>query len=222
MVHIELPMPTEESGLHTSVSSLICLLICPEEHTQSVGDHYAPSSAPDAIDHARSYYPGIQLRRWPFEPAIPIPSQTITALQQRIPTDDVLNALLSVFLQSFGSTGLVAAFSEAYIRNVVIANARAPSGGPLAIAALSTLFSVLAIGSLFAIDHDEAPEVAYYADLGSAASVAMSILTSPSVEAIEALWLRVILEFLRQGQMEERARVAMAIVAQICLAVSRF
>jgi hypothetical protein len=131
-----------------------------------------------------------------------------------------MEALLDVFQESIGRTGTVSAFSDHYIRSTVIPNAKAPMGGLVASVGLASRFSLLAMSSLFAVEGAEAAEVARYADFSAAALIASGILTSPSLELIEALYLRALLEFLRQGELEETARVTLALAAQMCLAVS--
>jgi hypothetical protein len=131
-----------------------------------------------------------------------------------------MEALLHVFRETMGHTSAVSAFSDQYIRSTVIPNAKAPMGGLVASVGLASLFSLLAMSSLFAIEGGEAAEVARYADFSIAALIASGPLTSPSLELIEALYLRAMLEFLRQGELEEPARVALALAAQMCLAVS--
>jgi hypothetical protein len=161
------------------------------------------------------------MRRFLFGPVIPVPHSTIVGLQQQLPPKGIIDALLLVFHQCYGSTGYVSAFSDQYIQSSVIPNARHPSGGLPALVGLGTLFALLAIGSLFAVDGGEAPEVAHYADLSAAAIAASGVLSFASMELIEALYLQAVLAFLRQGPWEEPSRAGFAMAAQMCIAVSQ-
>jgi hypothetical protein len=125
-----------------------------------------------------------------------------------------------VFLQSVGSTGFLPAFSDQYIRQTLIPIARSGSASPIVFASLASLFSILALGSLFAVEGLEAPEVKHYANLSTGALTASQPMVYPSIEVSEALHLRARLELCRQGQSEEQARSMLAMSARICLVVS--
>jgi hypothetical protein len=91
------------------------------------------------------------------------------------------------------------------------------SEGLSGLCALGTLFSLLAIGALFATPGPgEAPEVHLFAQVSTWAISALSPIGSPSLELIEALYAWAIREMLRQGQQEETARSVLAMACRMC------
>jgi hypothetical protein len=166
--------------------------------------------------------PGVELRLFPFEPLASIPPATIAALQGQIPSNEIMDALLNAFRDFVGGTGIMSAFTAQYTQEFLIPNARSQPCGLLSLKCLATLYALLATGSLFVMDGSEPPEVTHYADLSSAALTATGVLKSPSIELVEALYLRAMLEFFRQGNLEELARVSLALAAQMCLQVRSY
>jgi hypothetical protein len=55
--------------------------------------------------------------------------------------------------------------------------------------------------------------------LSASASSSVGILACPSLELIEALYARTMLELLRQGPIEESARFTLAMVGHMCFSV---
>lgn len=172
---------------------------------------------------ARRYtnLPGVEWRLFPFGPMTSISPTTIATLQGQIPSDEIMDALLIAFRDFVGGTGIMSAFTAQYTQDFLIPNARSQPCGILGLKCLAILYALLAAGSLFAMDGSEPPEVTHYADLSSAALIATGVFKSPSIEVVEALYLRAMLEFFRQGPLEEPARVALALAAQMCLQVRR-
>jgi hypothetical protein len=158
------------------------------------------------------------VRHYPFAPSPPFSTDVLPLLRGSIPTEQVCQALLEVFHDSIGSS-LLPAFTTQYIKSTLMPNAL-HSDGVLGLATLSTLYALLAIGGLFAVEGPgEAPEVARFAWLSSSAFCPIGILTSPSLELIEGIYTRGMLELLRQGPKEEIARFSLAMAGQMCLAV---
>jgi hypothetical protein len=94
--------------------------------------------------------------------------------------------------------------------------------GPRSLAALSTLFSMMAIGALFAVPGPgEAVQVNHYGRISSIAVGNIGPLSTALIEVIEATFARAYLELLRQGPWEEPARTSLALTCHRCFIVSQ-
>jgi hypothetical protein len=136
-----------------------------------------------------------------------------------MPDPATRDQLLHVFHSEIGDT-VMFAFTREYVQGTIIP--RAIHGeGRLALSALSTLFSLMAIGALFVVPGPgEAFEVNHYGQMGTVAAGCLGSMTSVHVEAVEATYARVFLELLRQGPLEETARTSLASVCHRSLIVS--
>lgn len=158
------------------------------------------------------------IRNYPFMPVSPLQVDAIGIFRGHLPPTEVLDALLTVFYASVGNS-LLPAFSAEYVRDTLLPNALHAEGLP-ALAAFTSLFALLGIGALFAVEGpNEEPEVARYGRLSASAMGASAVLASPSIELVEGLYARSMLELLRQGQLEEPARFTLAMATHMCLAV---
>jgi hypothetical protein len=88
--------------------------------------------------------------------------------------------------------------------------------------ALGSFFALLAVGCLFAVPGPgEAPEVKHFALLSAGALGAGCMLAHPTLELIEGLYVRAILELFRQTAQEETARSTFTLACEMCYDVSR-
>lgn len=155
----------------------------------------------------------------PFAPSPPLRIDAVAVIRKELPSEHIMNALLNTFHNAVEDV-LLPAFSRQYVQANLIPAAFSGEGH-LALAALTSLFAILAIGALFAVDGPgEAAEVARFGTLSTSAMAASGVLSSPSLELVEGVFARSMLELFRQGQLEESARHTFAIAAQMCLAVS--
>jgi hypothetical protein len=160
------------------------------------------------------------LRQVPFPPVVPL-SDHEHRLRVYLPDPEIRDHLLHLFHGEIGDS-MMTAFTREYVRDTVIP--RALQGeGPRSLAALSTLFSMMAIGALFAVPGPgEAVQVNHYARLGSLAVGGIGSLSSALIEVVEATFARAYLELLRQGPWEEPARTALALTCHRCFIVSQY
>jgi hypothetical protein len=111
------------------------------------------------------------------------------------------------------------AFTVGYVQGTVIPRALHGRDNTTLLA-LSTLFALMGIGALFAMEGPtEAEEVAYYGHAAAEGIAAMGVLAAPSLEMIQAIHARSLLEFFRQGSQEEPTRCLLAIAALMCWSV---
>jgi hypothetical protein len=113
------------------------------------------------------------------------------------------------------------AFTREYVQDTVIP--RALQGeGPRSLAALATLFAIMAIGALFAVPGPgEAVQVNHYARISSIAIGSLGPLSTAFIEVVEATYARGFLELLRQGPWDEPARTSFALTCHRCYIVSQ-
>lgn len=158
------------------------------------------------------------IRNYPFIPIPPLQVDAVRIFREHLPSTEVSDALLLVFHASVGNS-VLPAFTTDYVRNTLFPTALEATGLP-ALAAFTSLFAILGIGALFAVEGpNEEPEVARYGRLSASAMGASAVLASPSIELVEGLYARSMLELLRQGQLEEPARFTLAMATHMCLAV---
>jgi hypothetical protein len=160
------------------------------------------------------------LRQVPFPPIVPL-SDPEHRLRIYLPDPEIRDQLLYVFHGEVGDSAM-SAFTREYVQGTVIP--RALQGeGPRALAALATLFSIMAIGTLFMIPGPgEAPQVDHYAQISSIAIGNIGALSTAFIEVIEATYARAFLELLRQGPWEEAARASLALACHRCFVVSQY
>jgi hypothetical protein len=158
------------------------------------------------------------IRHLPFVPYPPLELDIVSLLRGRLPSTQIRDELLSVFDKSVRFFFLPA-FTRDYVQEQLIPKAIRGSG-ETALLALISLFGLLAIGALFAMDGPhEAPEVAYYGRTCAEGVAALGPLGSPSIELIEGMYARAMLEFFRQGPVEEPTRCLFAIQVHMCISV---
>jgi hypothetical protein len=155
----------------------------------------------------------------PFAPSPSLRIDAVAVIRKELPSGHIMDALLNTFHNAVEDV-LLPAFSRKYVQSNLIPIALSGKGHS-ALVALTSLFAILAIGALFAVDGPgEAREVARFGTLSTSAMGASGMLSSPSLELVEGVFARSILELFRQGSLEEPARYTFAIAAQMCLAVS--
>jgi hypothetical protein len=159
------------------------------------------------------------LRHWPFIPSPPHDIPRITHLLRiRLPDQVTCETLIDIALAEIGIT--LIAFTPEYIEHTILPTAL-DGEGPRALHTLISLFSLLAIGALFAVPGPgETPEVDRYGYLSAAAIAASTPIISCTVELIEGVYARNILELMRQGHLEEVSRSALAMTCKMCYDVS--
>jgi hypothetical protein len=158
------------------------------------------------------------MRHFPFVPYPPLALDVLVYLRGRLPSSEIRDGLLQVF-ETTVRTHYLPALTVEYVQDSLIPKAIGGSGEP-ALLCLSTLFSLMAIGALFAVDGpNEAQEVSYYSRTATEGIAAMGVLASPSLWMIEAVYSRVMLELFRQGSQEEPTRCMLAVASHMCLSV---
>jgi hypothetical protein len=140
-------------------------------------------------------------------------------LRVYLPDPTIRDQLLHIFHNEVGDPAMPA-FTREYLQHTVIP--RALHGeGVLSLAALGSLFSLLAVGALFRIPGPgEAPQVDHYARISAVALGAIGTLSKPYIEIIEATYARGYLELMRQGPWDENGRTSFALACHRCLIVS--
>lgn len=158
------------------------------------------------------------MRHFPFVPYPPLALDALACLRRRLPSSEIRDGLLQVFETTVRAHYLPALTVE-YVQDSMIPKSIDGSGEP-ALLSLSTLFSLMAIGALFAVEGpDEAQEVSYYSRTATEGLAALGVLASPSLWMIEAVYARVMLELFRQGPQEEPTRCMLAVASHMCLSV---
>jgi hypothetical protein len=161
------------------------------------------------------------IRHWPFIPYPPIQMDLVSHLRHHLPPDHIRNGLIDVFWSSVGPS-VLGAFDPQYLHGTLIPKALQESGRT-ALVALCALFALMGIGALFAVDGPgEAPEVGRFGRLCAGGLTGVGTFGSPSVEIVEAMYARVMLELFRQAQLEEPTRSLFAVAASMSLVVSTF
>jgi hypothetical protein len=158
------------------------------------------------------------IRQIPFTP-VPLLDDPVNRIRDYMPDPATRDQLLHVFHCEIGDT-VMFAFTREYVQGTVITRALHDEGR-LALSALSILFSLMAIGALFVVPGPgEAFEVNHYGQMGTVAAGCLGSMTSVHIEAVEATYARVFLEWLRQGPLEETARSSFASTCQKSMIVS--
>jgi hypothetical protein len=159
------------------------------------------------------------LRHLPFAPFPPPDiSFILSLLRKHLPDVAACKVLLGIADNEVGH--ILVSFRPDYVEHTIVRNALYGEG-PTALHALASLFALLGIALLFTSPGPEEREEVYlFGRLSSAAVAAAGPLTTPTVELIEAMYARVQLEFMRQGQLEEPARSTLAIACMMCYNVS--
>jgi hypothetical protein len=159
------------------------------------------------------------LRHLPFAPFPPpdIPF-ILSLLREHLPDAAARKILLGIADNEVGH--ILIGFRPDYVERTIVWNALYGKG-PIALHALASLFALLGIGLLFTSPGpEERKEVYLFGRLSSAAIAAAGPLATATVELIEAMYARVQLEFMRQGQLEEPARSILAVACIMCYSVS--
>jgi hypothetical protein len=171
------------------------------------------------------YVPGIDpdllriLRQVPFPPIVPL-SDPEHRIRNYLPDPEIRDQLLYLFHGEIGDS-VMTAFTREYVQDTVIPRALRGEG-PRSLAALGTLFSLMAIGALFAVPGPgEAVQVNHYARISSIAVGCVGPLSTALIDVIEATFARACLELFRQGPWEEPARTSLALTCHRCFIVSQ-
>jgi hypothetical protein len=159
------------------------------------------------------------LRHFPFVPSPPLDiPRMIHLLRIQLPDKVTCETLIDIALAEMGVT--LMAFTPEYVQHTILPAALYGEGFR-ALHTLISLFSLIAIGALFAVPGPgEAQEVYRYGVLSGAAITASAPIISRTVELIEGIYIRNIFELMRQGQLEEPARSALALAYRMCYDVS--
>jgi hypothetical protein len=160
------------------------------------------------------------LRHHPFvlSPPPDIP-HIISLLRNELPDRVTCETLIDIALAGIGPNFLMALTPE-YIEGTIIPTAFYGEGSR-ALHTLITLFALLAAGALLAVPGPgEAPEVYHYGRLSGAAIGASTQMVVATVELIEGIFVRNVLELMRQGYMEEVSRSVLAMAYRMCYDVS--
>jgi hypothetical protein len=159
------------------------------------------------------------IRHFPFVPSPPpdIP-RIMHLLRIQLPDQQTCETLINTALAEIGP--VLMSFTLEYIKDTIVPTALYGEG-PRALHTITSLFSLLAIGTLLAVPEPaEAQVVGHYARLGSAAISASTPMAVSTVELIEGIYTRSFLELMRQGQLEEFSLSALAMAFKMCYDVS--
>jgi hypothetical protein len=108
------------------------------------------------------------------------------------------------------------AFTPEYVESTIVPNAFLAEG-TRALHALVSLFALIAIGALLTVPGPgEVSEVNHYGRLAAVAVGASTPAAVNTVELIQGIYVLNILEFMRQGTMEEVSRSAIAMACKMC------
>jgi hypothetical protein len=159
------------------------------------------------------------LRHWPFVPSPPIDIPCLMhTLRIQLPDRMTCDTLIDIALTEIGLT--LMAFTPEYVENTIIPTALYGEG-PRALHTIISLYVLLGIGAILAVPGPgEPPEVSRYAELSGAAISSSAPAAVSTVELIEGMYARGVLEYLRQGHMEEISRSAHAMACKMCYDVS--
>jgi hypothetical protein len=160
------------------------------------------------------------IRQFPFPLGGPPISSTLAQLRLYLPSHLDARKLVQVFFTQFGS--LFYGISQPHVQDVLLPVAHNPISTTNTDAhKLGLLFVIFAIASLVHTPLVERLAVtSHYAQLSLAALGALSIFEQPSLETVQAVYLRSILEFLLQNGAEETARAYLSFACQLCYIVS--
>jgi hypothetical protein len=160
------------------------------------------------------------VRQFPFPLGGPPVSATLAQLRLYLPSSLDARELVQIFFTQFGS--LFYGISQPHVQDVLLPVAYTPvSTAETDAHKLGLLFVIFAIASLMHTPVAERLAVtSHYAQLSLAALGALSIFEKPSLETVQAVYLRSILEFLVQNGAEETARTYLSFACQLCYIVS--
>jgi hypothetical protein len=159
------------------------------------------------------------IRQWPFAsfPPLDIP-RIIHLLRMELPDRVTRDTLIEIALAEADIT--LMAFTPEYVESTIIPTALYGEG-PRVLHAFASLYALLAIGALLAVPGPgETREVSHYAELSGSSIAASAPAIVSTVELIEGLYARTVLEFMRQGQLEEVARSTIAMACKMSYDVS--
>jgi hypothetical protein len=159
------------------------------------------------------------IRHFPFVPYPPpdIP-RIMHLLRIQLPDQQTCETLINIALA--GIVPAIMSFTLEYVKDTIVPTALYGEG-PRALHTIISLFSLLAIGTLLAVPGPgEAQVVGHYALLGTAAISASTPMVVSTVELIEGIYIRSILELMRQRQLEKASRSALAMAYKMCYDVS--
>jgi hypothetical protein len=142
------------------------------------------------------------IRHFPFDPVPPVDYEhVLKSLRTYVPGSEIYDPLLDIVYSECGPTLFSALTPDLHT--------------------LGCFFALLSLGCLFAVPGPgETPEVRHFARLSAAAIGAASVLSYPSLDLIECLYARALLELFRQTMMEEVARSLLKMACQMCYDVS--
>jgi hypothetical protein len=158
-------------------------------------------------------------RHWPFTPSPPIDiPHLMHILRIQLPDQMICETLIDIALTEVGVT--LMAFTPEYVENTIVPTALCGKG-PRALHNIISLYALLGIGAILAVPGPgEIPEVSLYADLSGTAIFASAPAAVSTIELIEGMYARGVLEYLRQGRHEEITRSTHAMACKMCYDVS--
>jgi hypothetical protein len=152
---------------------------------------------------------------------------TLARLKLYLPSPQEGSSLVQIFFAQFGI--VFHGVSQAHVRDILLPAAYASSSHPSGSGSaanttchrLGVLFAIFAIASLVCTPLAERLAVTtHYAQLSLAALGAVSIFEHPSLETVQAMYLRSFFEFMLQNGGEETGRAYMSFACQLCYIVS--
>jgi hypothetical protein len=152
---------------------------------------------------------------------------TLSRLKLYLPNPQDARELVQTFFAQFGI--VFHGVSQSHVRDILLpaayaSNSHSSGSGSAANTnshRLGVLFSIFAISSLVRAPLAERLAVTtHYAQLSLAALGAVSIFEYPSLEAVQAMYLRSFFEFMLQNGGEETGRAYMSFACQLCYIVS--
>jgi hypothetical protein len=137
------------------------------------------------------------IRHFPFEPVPTLDHEYVLMhLRAHIPNKETYDPLLDIVYNECGGT-FFSAFTPDYVEQSLIPAALYEKGRH-GLDCLGCFFALLTVGCLFAVSGPgETPEVRHFGRLSVVAMGAVGVLAYPSLELIEALYARAILELFR-------------------------
>jgi hypothetical protein len=160
------------------------------------------------------------IRQFPFALGGPPASDTFLRLRLHLPNFQEASELVQVFFAKYGP--MFYGVSQPRIRDLLLPAAYA--SGSMADSdahKLGLLFVIFSIASLTRIPVAEQLAVAtYYAQLSLAALGTVSIFEHPSLDTVQAVYLRSYFEFMLQNGTEETGRAYLFFACQLCYMVS--
>jgi hypothetical protein len=167
------------------------------------------------------------IRQFPFPLGGPPVLDTLSRLKLYLPHPQDARSLVQIFFAQFGI--VFHGVSQAHVRDILLpaayaSNSHLSGSGSAANTnahRLGVLFAIFAISSLVRAPLAERLAVTtHYAQLSLAGLGTVSIFEYPSLETVQAMYLRSFFEFMLQNGGEETGRAYMSFACQLCYIVS--